>query len=214
MSLSFNAEQARKADRPSSIIRETGKYVGVITRAEKLLSRNNVQGVGLSFKSDDGGTASYLDVYTVKADGTPLWGANLIQSLLGCLKLRTVEEGEITFDKWDREVGEMVKAKAPGYPVLMGKRIGFVLQKELQSHHQHGGDVERLNLVRVFQAETGLTSTEILDRVTTPKALDEFLKTLQPVRDSRKKSAAQRMADMSKGTNNSSDDPFGDDINF
>src|SRR4051812_48958368 len=149
MGLQLNAAKARQADNFSSVIRETGRYIGIITRAEKLLSEKKTEGVGLSFITEDGATANYLDVYTARADGSELWGANLIQSLLCCLKLKTVEEGKIEFERWDREVNEVVKATATGYPALMGKRIGFVLQKELQSHHQTGADVERINLVRV-----------------------------------------------------------------
>lgn len=187
MSLKFNADEARKADKTSSVIRETGKYVGVITRAEKLLSRNNVQGVGFSFKTDDGYTANYLDVYTVKANGEELWGVNLVNAVLCCARLKDVAEGEITFEKWDAEVREMAPTKAAGYPALMGKRIGFVLQRELGTNTNNGAETDKVVLVRVFEASSGLTSTEILDGKTKGVKLDEFMKTLLPVRDNRKK---------------------------
>lgn len=193
--LTFNENEARKADKTSSVIRETGAYEGTITRAEKLLSKNNVQGVGLSLKTDDGMTASYLDVYTVKPDGELLWGANLIQALLGCLGLKTVEEGPITFDKWNSEVREMVKVDGVGYPALQGKRIGFVLQRELGTYN--GADTDKVVLVRVYQAKTRLTSSEILDGKTKPEKLAEFLKTLPPVRDNRKKT---NVASIARGT--------------
>ncbi len=189
MSLQLNAAKARNADKTSSIIRETGKYVGVITRAEKLLSKNGTQGVGFSFKADDGATASYLDVYTVKANGDELWGASIVQSILCCAKVKNADEGPIKFEKWDNEVREMVEATATGYPALMGKRIGLILQKEIQSPYQTGHDQERINIVRVFEAATGLTASEILDGKTKPEKVEAFLKTLPMVRDSRKKGA-------------------------
>lgn len=212
MSLSFNAAEARKADRQSSMIRETGKYKGTITRAEKLLSRNGVQGVGFSFKDEHGNTANYLDVYTVKSDGKLLWGANLVQAILCCLKVKDAPEGEITFEKWDNEVREMVQTKAIGYPALMGKKIGFVLQRELGTNPNNGSDTDKVILVRVFEADTGLTSTEILDRKTKGEALDKFMATLQPVRDNRKKTAAERM--QAVGNQQAGDPGFNDDIPF
>jgi len=190
MSLKLNAAMAKNADKTSSIIRETGKYVGIITRAEKLRSQNGTEGVGFSFKTDDGSTANYLDVYTVKADGKELWGNNIVQAILCCTRVKDAPEGEIAFERWDSEVREMVPTKAPGYPALMGKRIGLILQKEIQSHYQTGADQERINIVRVFEADTGLTSSEILEGKTKPQKVDEFMKTLLPVRDSRKKGAA------------------------
>jgi hypothetical protein len=211
MSLTLNANEARRADNFSSIIRETGKYVGTITRAEKLLSGQGTHGVGLSFKAEDGSTASYLDVYTQKATGEPLWGHNIIQALLCCLGLRTADEGEITFDKWDKSVREMVKAKAPGYPALMGKTIGFVLQKELQSHYQTGADQERMNLVRVFRASDGMTASEILDKKTKAEKIDALMAMLPKVKDSRKKGAAPVAVPASTG---GTDPAFDDDIPF
>jgi hypothetical protein len=215
MSLKLNTAEARKADKMTSVIRETGKYVGVITRAEKLVSKNGTKGVGFSFKADDGSTANYLDVYTEKATGEPLWGANLVQAILCCTKTKDATDGRITVEKWDREVSEMIKADVPGYPELMGKRIGLVLQKEIQSHYQTGADQERINIARVFEADTGFTSTEILDKATKPEKLAEFMKTLAPIRDSRKKVAASVQPLQPAGTAGTKDaDPFDDDIPF
>ena len=197
MSLTFNSSAAREADKFAAIIKDTGKYVGVITRAEKLLSKNSVEGVGLSFKSDDGATANYLDVYTARADGSLLRGYHLVQALLVCCGVKEVAEGPITFDKWTRDQG-IVETTVPGYPALMGKRIGLILQKELSTHRDTGADVERVNIVAVFQANTGLTATEILDGKTKAEKTDARMKALTPVYDKRdpamKKAAAMRPA--------------------
>src|SRR6185436_10134930 len=210
MSLKLNTAEARKADKTSSVIRETGSYKGVITRAEKLVSKNGTKGVGFSFKADDGSTANYLEVYTEKASGEPLWGANLVQAVLCCTKTKDAPEGKITVEKWDREVSEVRNVDVSGYPALMGKRIGLVLQKEIQSHYQTGADQERMNIARVFEADTGFTSTEILDKATKPEKLAEFLKTLAPVRDSRKKAFTPPMAVAAS----SQVDDFNDEIPF
>lgn len=216
MGLSLNANDARKADNFSSVIRESGKYVGTLTRAEKLLSKNKVEGVGLSFKSDDGASASFLDVYTVKPDGEKLRGYNIVQALLCCTRLRNVDEGQITFERWDGEERRMVQARAMGYPTLMGKRIGLILQKELQTNQNTGEDVERLNIVTVFEANTGLVASEILDNKTKPERIDAIVKMIManPVRDTRKR-APSRAAPAQQGQPQGSVSPdFDDDIPF
>lgn len=189
MPLTLNPTEARKADRYSSVIREPGKYVCTITRAERLLSEKGTEGVGLSLKSDDGSSANFLDVYTVGRDGKILMGNAIIQALLCCLKLRGVSDGEITFEAWDNQARSIVKRTAPGYPDLMGKRIGVVLRKELQTNDRTGDDVERLTIVGVFQADTGLMSTEILDNKTKAELLPKMVQwvTANPIKDSRKK---------------------------
>lgn len=210
MGLTLNADEARKADNFSSVIKETGAYVGTITRAEKLLSEKNTEGVGFSFKADDGSTASFLDVYTAKADGEKLRGHSIVQAAMCCLKLRTADEGRIEFERWDFDARKMVPANATGYPAMMNRRIGFVLQKELQTNQNTGRDVERMNIVAVFDADTRMTATEILDKKTKAERLDGILKLLKPVRDSRKNTHAPAPS-MAGGTQA---DPFDSDIPF
>lgn len=210
MGLSLNAAEARKADNFSTIIRETGRYVGVITRAEKLSSQKGTVGVGFSFKSDDGATANYLDVYTEKANGEQLWGHAIVQSILCCTRVKNADEGPITFEKWTRDQG-IVETTATGYPALMGKRIGLVLQRVLETNQTTGADVDRVNIARVFEAATGLTSSEILDGKTKPEKIDAMMKSLQPVWDRRKKSPAQQMASQPAATG---DHEFDSEIPF
>lgn len=188
MGLTLNAGDARKGDSMSAVIRESGKYVGIITRAEKLVSKNRVEGLGLSFKTDDGASASYLDLYTIRqSDGEKLRGYHLVQALLACLKVRNVDEGSIEAEKWDNINRTMTKVPLIGYPALMGKRIGIVLQKELQTNRQNGKDVERLNVLAFFEAATGLTAIEILDGKTEAKRIQfyEGLIARTPVLDRR-----------------------------
>jgi hypothetical protein len=211
MSLTLDANEARNADKVNSVIRESGKYVGTITRAEKLLSKNNVEGVGISFKADDGSTANYLDLYTVKPDGSKLRGLGIVQAILCCTKTRQADEGEISFEKWDKDAGQVIKVKAQGYPALMGKRIGFLLQKELATNNQTGADTERINIFAVFDPDTEFTASEILDKKTQPEQLGKMVNALmaKPVRDTRVKNGAPA-ATATSGTF----DDFEDDIPF
>jgi hypothetical protein len=217
MSLTLNAAEARKADNFSSVIRDSGKYIGTITRAEKLLSKNSVEGLGLSFKTDDGASANYLDIYTVKPDGEKLFGYNTVQAILCCLRLKTIEEGNIHFEKWDKNERKMLMTPGNGYPAMMGKRIGLILQKEIQTHSVTGEDVERLNIAGVFEASTGLMSGEILDGKTKPERADVIAKMIaaNPVWDRRKKQAPKKPAqDIQASPMTPAEDEFSDEIPF
>lgn len=215
MGLHLNADDARKGDTISNILRDSGKYIGTITRAEKLLSRNNVEGLGLSIKTVDGRTASYLDVYTVRlSDGEKLRGYHLVQALLACLKLRDVEEGAIEADKWDASARAQVRTKMLGYPALMGKRIGMFLQRELSTNQNTGDDSDRLILIGVFDPQTNLTASEILGGKTEPKRIHDYEQMLErtPILDRRKGRNTPRVPAPTTGAG--SDAPFDDDIPF
>lgn len=217
MALTLNANEARKADSLSTVIKESGKYVGVITRAEKLLSKNKVEGLGLSFKTDDNASANYLDVYTVKENGELLRGHAIAQAVLCCTRVKNAADGNITFDRWDNNERKMVKAVAQGYPDLMGKRIGLVLQREIGTNGNTGEDTDRLNIVAVFEASTGLTASEILDSKTKPERIDAIAKMIEanPVRDTRKRAPARTAS--SSGHSSlppAGDGGFDDDIPF
>lgn len=214
MTLTLNAGEARKADNFSSVIRESGKYVGVITRAEKLLSKNNVEGVGISFKTDDNTSANYLDLYTIKPGGEKLRGYNLVQAILCCTRTKSADEGQIIFDRWDNDERKLIQATAPGYPALMGKRIGLVLQQELGVNNNTGQDTDRLNIVGVFDPATELTASEILDNKTKPERLAKVVRMIElnPVRDTRKRAPTRLVQPQTKTASDSA--PFDDDIPF
>lgn len=216
MSLKLDPTEARKADQFSSVIRESGKYVGVITRAQKLLSKSKTHGLGLSFKSDDGASANYLDIYTEKANGDSLRGASIVQAILCCTKTREANEGEITFERWDRDEGGMVKVTETGYPALMNQRIGLVLQKELQTNNITGADVERMNIVAVFDPATDMLASEILDKKTKGDKLEKIVAMVlaNPVRDNRQKPSGTRQVANGSASQKPDHDPFDDDIPF
>lgn len=187
MSYTLDTKQAKAADSISSSIRETGKYIGTITRAEAITSTKGTKGIGFSFKADDGSIADYLDLYTHRSDGETLSSLKTVNAILAVLKLRGISEGPIQFEKWDKQSKSRVKTTGPGYPELMGKRIGFLLRKELETDDQ-GQDRERIAIFAVFQADTELTATEVLDQKTKPERLEKMLDALmaKPVYDKRK----------------------------
>lgn len=185
--LTFNATEAAGADRISFAIKESGPYVGTITRAEKIVSSTGTLGLGLSFKADNGQSADYLDLYTHKADGTALPSAKTVQAILGCLQLRGAQDGKIIVEKYNKDTKQRDKVTVDGYPDLMGKRIGFLLQQELGTNSKTDEDTERIVIYGVFQHETRLTVSEILARKTAPETLDKMIASMPAVRDNRKK---------------------------
>lgn len=186
--LKLDPKSASSADNIASNIRDTGKYIGVFTRAEKLLSKNGTQGIGLSFKSDDGQTADYLDLYIINAAGEELPSLKTVNALMACFGLREAEEGNVSFEKWSKSANAREKVSAVGYPDFMNKKIGLLLQKEIYSD-QTGEDRDRINIFAVFNASNELTASEILARKTSPEKLPVILQSLlaRPLRGTRTK---------------------------
>jgi hypothetical protein len=213
--LELNAEKARAADNRQLAITETGKYIGTITRAEKLVSQQGTKGLGLSFKTDDGSTANYLDTWYEKKEGEELYGAKTVSALMACLRTRKAEEGQIECEKWDNESRQMVKERVPGYPAMMGQRIGFLLQESLETD-QNGKDQKRIGIYGVFQADTELTASEVLDGKTTPEKLPKMLQALManPVRDNRKNKGTRPASTPHPMMGSSGFGGFDEDIGF
>jgi len=214
MSLDLNTNDARQADRINSSIRESGKYVGIITRAEKLLSEKNTEGLGISFKTDDGSTANYLDLYTINAKGEKLPSMATVQAILCCTKTKSANEGNITFKAWDKTQKKEVDKTTLGYPELIGKRIGFLLQRELADNPKDSSKPnDRVVVYGVFEADTGFTASEILDKATKAEKLEKMLTVLmaKPYNDRRTNKTAATNSAPSTG---SGFDDFEDDIPF
>ena len=214
--LTLNAQSAKSADNQSTSIRTSGKYIGTITRAEKLLSQNGTAGLGISFKSHDGQTADYLDLYTINGGGAELPSSKIVHAILAVLKMRTCKEGKINFEKWSATEKKKINAQADGYPDLMDKKIGFLLQKELYSDFKDGSDRDRMIVVGVFNADNDLTASETLDGKTTPEKLPSMVNLLmdRPVRDSSKKGASQAKPAQGYQGGTGMPDDFGSDIPF
>ena len=200
MSYTLDTNAAKAADNFASSIRESGKYIGTITRAEDLLSANGTKGIGLSFKSEDGATADYLDLYTHKADGEALSSLKTVNAIMACLKLRGIAEGPISFEKWDASTKQRVRINGKGYPELMNKKVGLLLRKFIDSK-QDGSDRDGVEIFGVFQADTELTATEVLNQATKPERLSKMLDALiaRPVYDKRKKATSTAKASSSAG---------------
>jgi hypothetical protein len=194
MTLTLNRSLAEQADSITSGIKESGKYVGVITRAEKLVSQKGTEGLGLSFRADSGQVADYLDIYHTNGSGEALSGLKTVHAVLCCARVANAQDGKITVEKWDQNTRQRMKVVVDGYPALMGKRIGFLLQKTLETNAKTGADRESVVIFGVFDAETELTASETYARASKPEKLTLMLDSLmaRPVRDNRTSKPAQQ----------------------
>lgn len=201
--LKLNRELATAADNIASGIRESGKYIGVITRAESLKSDKGTLGLGISFKSATGQTADYLDLWHTKGDGSQLSSLKTVNAILCCAKVGEAREGAVQVEKWNATAGQREKLTVTGYPDLMGKRIGFLLQKTLETG-QDGSDRDRIQIFGVFAADTELTASEIYAKKTVPERLPLMVDALaaRPVNDKRKPAGTK-----TKTTSGSADRP-------
>lgn len=187
MDLTLNTTNAREADQHNASVSEPGKYAGTITRAEAVTSKQGTKGIEIAIKTDDGATADYLTIWVQKANGEELSGIKAVSALLTCLKLKGAKTGTINTEKWDSDDRQRIEVQVDGYPDMMGKKIGVVLQKELYTKN-NGSDGAKMNIVGFFEAGTEFTAGEILDKATTPKQLEKTVAWLmtKPVKDNRK----------------------------
>lgn len=188
MDLKLDSNLAKSADNIAAGIKESGKYIGTITRAEFLHARTGTKGLGLSFKTDSGLTADYLDLYHTKHDGEALSSLKTVNAILCCAKVSDAKVRKIKVEKWNNEAKARESVEVDGYPDLMGKRIGLLLQKVMETD-DNGKDRERLQIFAVFNADTELTASEMYAKKSTPERLGSMLDALlaRPFVDKRKK---------------------------
>ena len=137
--------------------------------------------------------------------------------MLACVQLGGIDVGTITCEKWEMPAGKRVKVAVPGYPDLLGKRLGLLLQKELSTNNRTGNDAERMVVFAVFSAQTELTASEILEKKANPERLPKMLDALmaRSLRDNRERSGRRAPAANGSGRAPAGfDDAMDDDIPF
>ncbi|WP_369788359.1 DUF669 domain-containing protein [Rouxiella sp. WC2420] len=145
----YNQEQALSAGQ-SGFINESGAYIFTITEAKCMTSSGGAKSIELSVEADDGRKANYLNVYTEKKDKTPnQFGINMINAIMGCTSVNSLTM-------------VMKDINTHLVPELIGKRVGFVLQKTLKSK-QDGSDTYNFDIRIPFIAQTNQTLQEKID---------------------------------------------------
>jgi hypothetical protein len=183
----LDADLARKSDESKTRIDASGEYVGHFTKAKKVISTTGTEGIEFSFETNEGATGDYMTLYTIKADGTKIFGFGLLMALMTCLKVRQIGTQKIAVDEWDNIARAVIPVEAEHFTELMNKPIGVLIQRE-PIIDQFSGDVKidkngfpkwKLNLTGFFDPVTRKTAGEILDKAETPARLERKLSSLR-----------------------------------
>lgn len=181
--MTLNADAAKQADQTGKFLKETGKYKGKFTKAEALRASTGTVGIAFAFESDEGQTADF-SIYIQKENGEKLHSYKSLNSIMACLKLRTVSnpiQGKAV--KYDFIEKKDVEYQAPLLMDLMNKPIGIVLQSceyAKERDRVPTGDYGwKLELQGAFEYSTELTASEILTGKTKPEVLERIISTLK-----------------------------------
>lgn len=172
----LDPQAATKADTIGAYINDTGKYIGKFTRAEKLVSSKKTDGIGFTFKSDDG-RESRFDIWTYDANGKALSGLNQVNAIMACMQVRELTVISHPVRRWVDNAETTVDGEV--FPELQDKPIGLLLRSEEYEKMSNGvatGQVgKRMGLFAIFQAGTELMASEILSRKTKPEQLGKVI---------------------------------------
>jgi len=157
----------------ANYISETGKYIGTFTRAEIITSRAGTEGVEFSFTDQSGLRCDYLSLWTYNKDGEPLPSLKVLNAIMACLRLRTLDPQPISVTRHDGTTEQ-----ANGFPALTGKPIGVLLQREAYIKN-NGDEGYKFNLFAPFDAATELTAGEILAKKSQPEQLAKMVAVLK-----------------------------------
>ena len=209
MDYTLDANAAKQADNMFSRIEEKGKYLGIITRAEPIVSKKGSKGVDMSFKADTGATADYLTIWTHNGDGKQLQGFNTLMAIMTCLRVRDLkpESGEI--EKYDNDIKARVKVNVPLFKSLMNKPIGLLLHMEEYEKKDHS-TAWKPAISAPFDKD-GFTASEILNKAQKAETLDKMLASL---RDRPLKASASAPRASSEPVSAGPFDDMDDDIPF
>lgn len=172
MEYTLDASAAKQADNLFSKIEQKGRYLGVLTRAEQVVSKKGSKGIDLSFKTDTGATADYLSIWTHNGDGKQLQGFNALMAIMTCLRVKNLkaELGEV--EKYDNDTKQRTKCQVLLFKELMNKPIGLLIHME-EYEKTNGGTAWKPAISAPFDKD-GFTASEILTQAKTASTLDKM----------------------------------------
>jgi len=176
--------QAAKQGDGGQTIDRLGKYIGVFTKAEHVITDKGTVGISFDFEASTGETASFA-LYTRRTDGSTIFGYNQLQAIMACFRLRELAEPQNkTANVWDKVEQKRTDKAVPQFTELLNKPIGILFVME--EYKAGNGDYKwRPSFSHAFCAETELMASEILDKKTVPERLPKVLQGLKdkPVKD-------------------------------
>ena len=206
----LNTTAARDADNISNFLKDSGKYKGIFTRAEALLSKKGTKGIGFTFEDESKRTTKF-DLWTLNDKGEELPSFKHVMAIMTCLRVKTMSPSKAIVERYNFDDKKTEKVEAEVFSDLMNKPIGLVLRnteyEKMKDGAKTGETGWRLELYTVFDSNE-FTASEVLDKKTTPEKLAVAIASLQDKPLKVGASAKQQ-------TNSASDVPaFFDDIGF
>jgi len=175
----YNEESAKQADKQADRITDSGAYVGQFDKVYATTSANKgTHGIVFEANAPGQGTAEFT-LWTHDSDGKAMTtspGYAFLQSLMFFFGLKSLKTDKGKAEVWiDGDKGKRVKEEqeVDVFPDLMGKKIGYILQKELTNNGF------RMNLYGVFDPATRKTMTETRENAAKAVKLDRLLKGLK-----------------------------------
>lgn len=171
----LNTEAAKAADSTGNRISERGKYTGRFTRAQHIESeKTGTKGIDFDFEASNGQKARF-SIYTVKSDGTQIYGYKQLMAIMTVLKLRNLAAPQLLrATVYDFDAGQEVERDVHQFAELLDKPIGLLFSME-----EYKEGKWRPNLAGIFDAETELVASEILERKTQPLTLPKMVERLR-----------------------------------
>lgn len=162
-----------------SFINEKGAYVGKITQAKPIVSKNGTKGVEIIFESSDEKRCTFT-VYTEKSTGEKIFGYNQLQKLMFATRSKQLTETQTMVSRKDRQTGQIINERIPQYTELLNKPIGILFNIEVFKTLE-GKTYRRPRFVEAFNPQTLLTTAEEANHVTSPSQYQYILDNIQEI---------------------------------
>jgi hypothetical protein len=171
---SLDTTAAKEANSGGKRITEPGAYAGKLLAAFGETNANGTESVNFIFEADNGQQIGPLALYTYKGDGTELPSYKMLNAIMACARVRTLDAkpGKVTLYDFDTKA-EVTKDKSC-YPALVGQRVGLVLQGE-EYTNRNGEVKQRMIISAAYCAATRRMAEEVLTSAEEAKALDKYL---------------------------------------
>jgi single-strand DNA-binding protein len=191
MQININKSTVIDADKSGgSFINESGKYIGKLFYAIPVVSSGKgTKGIELGFRSNDGAEASYLRLWLESATGEAIFGMGILQGIMACMKVKTVNQSVGTYEQYDKNSKQMEKVKGECFAELQNKPVGLLLQKVHYTKND-GSPASRMEIVCGFDAQTEQTGGEIMEG----KMAEQLAKRIASLVDRHEKPKAQSSA--------------------
>lgn len=177
----LNTTAARDADNISNFLKDSGKYKGIFTRAEALLSKKGTKGIGFTFEDESKRTTKF-DLWTLNDKGEELPSFKHVMAIMTCLRVKTMSPSKAIVERYNFDDKKTEKVEAEVFADLMNKPIGLVMRnteyEKMKDGAKTGETGWRLELYTVFDSNE-FTASEVLDNKTTPEKLAVAIASLQ-----------------------------------